>query len=72
MGLGLPLNLLDFDEPFVAHPRLGPGGVDRPAEAVDVGGIHPAVGEIGFVRDCEKFVSGLALVHPFPENLGMP
>ena len=73
MGLRLALDLLDLDQPLVAVARGGPGRVDRPAEAVDVGRIHPAVGEVGVVRDRQQFVAGLALrVHPLPQVFGMP
>ena len=72
MRLGLPFSLLDLDQPLVAHARLGPGGVDRPASGViDVQRVHPAVAHIGIVRDGEEFNARIALgVHPLPELRG--
>ena len=73
VGLRLALDLLHFDQALVAVARGGPGRVDRPAEAVHVGRIHPAVGEVGVVGDGKQLVAGLALrVHPLPQVLRMP
>ena len=73
MRLRLAFPLFDLDQPLVAHARLGPGGVNRPAGGViDVHRVHPAVAHIGVVRDGEQFNARLALgVHPLPELRGI-
>ena len=72
MGLGLPLDLLDFDEAFVAVARGCPRRIDGPPKAVEVNGIHPAVTQIGVMRNGQQLVACLALrVHPRPQVLGM-
>jgi hypothetical protein len=67
MGLGLSLDLLDFDQALVAVSRSRPGCIDGPAEAVEVDGIHPPVTHIGVMRNGQQLVPRLALgVHPVP------
>ena len=71
MGLRLPLDLLDLDQRFIAHPGFSVGLVDRPPLKVDVGRIHAPIREVGVVRDREKLVARLALaVHPRPQVVG--
>ena len=73
VSLGLALHLRDFDQPFVAHARFGPGGVNGAAHAVHIGGVHPAVGQVGVVGNGQQFVARLALgVHPLPQLFRMP
>ena len=73
MGFGLSLDLLDFDQALVAVARGGPGRIDGSSEAVEVHGIHPAVAQVGVMRNGQQLVACLALrVHPFPQVFGMP
>ncbi len=73
MGLRLSLDLLDLDQSFVAVAIRCPGRVDGPAKAVDVGGIHPAVAQVGVMRNGQQLVACLALrVHPLPQVFGVP
>ncbi len=72
MRLRLSLALLDLDQALVAVARGRPGGVDRPpGGVVDVDRVHPAVADVGVVRDREQLVAALALrVHPVPQLRG--
>ena len=73
MGLGLPLDLFDFDQPLIAVAGGSPGRVDGSAEAVEINRIHPAVTQVGIVRNGEQLVTRLALrVHPVPKVLRVP
>ena len=73
VGLRLPLNLLHLNQAFIAVARGCPGRVYRPAQAVHVDGIHPAIGQVGIVGNRQQFVARLALgVHPLPQILGVP
>ena len=72
VGLRLTLNLLHLDERLVARAGLGPGGINRPAQAVHVGRVHPAVRQIRVMRDGQQVVAGLALgIHPVPQFRGV-
>ena len=72
VSLRLPLALLDLDQALVAIARSRPGRIDRPpGGVVDVDRVHPAVADVGVVRDGEELVAGLALrVHPVPQFRG--
>ncbi len=72
MRLRLSLALLDLDQALVAVTGRCPGRVDRPpGGVVDVDRIHPAVADVGVVRDREQLVARLALrVHPLPQFRG--
>ena len=69
VGFRLALALLDLGEALVAVACGRPGGVDRPPGGlVDVDREHPAVADVGVVRDGEQLVARLALrVHPVPQ-----
>ena len=72
MGFRRALELGDFRQRFVVHPVLRPSGVDGAPLAVDIQRKHDAIGQIGIVRDRQKFVARSPLrVHPRPQILRM-
>jgi len=49
VSFGRALDLLDFDQTFVAVARSSPSGIDGPSEAVQIDWVHPAVAQVGIV-----------------------
>ncbi|MCY1390658.1 hypothetical protein D9M71_54800 [compost metagenome] len=71
VGFGSALDLVNFGEGFIAHPRLRPGGINGPATVIDVHRKHQAVAEVGIVGDRQYFIALFPLiVHPAPQVLG--
>ena len=71
--LSLPLMcLLDLDQALVAVTGRRPCRVDRPARrVVDIDRVHPAVTDVGVVRDGQQLVACFALrIHPGPQVRG--
>ncbi|MNE21620.1 hypothetical protein D3C80_1147880 [compost metagenome] len=70
MGFRSALDLVDFGECLVTHPRFGPRGIDRTATIVNVYRKHQAVAEIGIVGNRQHLIALVALfVHPRPQVL---